>query len=99
MLTYPETLQDDPFLRFATRHLAGDSLADEALYTLSIPLGKLQAVILGLQDHWEAHNLLLDGQQVQQARAALEMDPAAGPHALDWSALLSAATQAQRVHA
>jgi D-alanine transfer protein len=53
MLRYPETLDGDPLLRFGLDHLAGDTAADRALYLAALPLGRLQCLLLRLNDHWE----------------------------------------------
>jgi D-alanine transfer protein len=53
MLEYPKTLEHDPLLRFALEKLADGSLVSQALYYAALPLGKLQTLVLRLQDHWE----------------------------------------------
>lgn len=51
MMEYPKTLADDWLLRTLLRRLAGDTLADRALYTALLPLGQLQRGIGRVQDH------------------------------------------------
>jgi D-alanine transfer protein len=53
MLDYPSTLAHNPLLRFAVEKLADRSPISRALYYLALPLGKLQNLVLRLQDHWE----------------------------------------------
>jgi D-alanine transfer protein len=53
LLAVPDTLEDDPLLRFALERLAGGTIVDRLLYTAAVPLGMLRNAILRLQDHWE----------------------------------------------
>ncbi len=53
MLVFPKTLARRPLLRFALERLAGDSLADEALFWAAWPLGALHNAIGRAQDHLE----------------------------------------------
>lgn len=64
LLDYPETLESDDLLRTAIGALADDSVKGRALYTLLVPLGKLQEWTLRLIDHWEvlAHAKVRAGQ-------------------------------------
>jgi len=50
MLKYPDTLVDDPLLRFSLERLAGDSALDRALYDLTMPLAVTRGLALHLQD-------------------------------------------------
>jgi D-alanine transfer protein len=52
MLRYPRTLAGNSVLAFALEQLARDTPASRALYRLAWPLGKLEALVLRLQDHW-----------------------------------------------
>jgi D-alanine transfer protein len=89
MLTYPRTLEQDPLLEFALRQLADGSPLARSLYYAALPLGRLQAVTLRLQDHWNEIGFL--------AGADLPPDPRPAPgralHPLDWSGL---AVEAER---
>jgi len=53
MLDYPNTLQGDPILRFALKHLADSSIHSRFLYVIIWPLGELQTEVMRLQDHAE----------------------------------------------
>ena len=56
MLDYPDTLYDDPLLKFALQNLASRSPFNLLLYNLSVPVGRLQIQVIRLQDHWEVLN-------------------------------------------
>lgn len=58
MLDYPDTLQADPILRNALELLANDTAWNGLLYYVLLPLGKLDAFVLHLQDHWEILNYI-----------------------------------------
>ncbi len=88
MLQYPETLANDPLVRFALEQLADGSLIGRVLYYASVPLGKVHTVVLRLQDHWETLAFL---------RAQLGLTSAPQHRTdLDWSSLLSAADEESR---
>ena len=52
MLRFERTLRDDPVLEVSLRALADDKPWSRALYRLVWPLGRLQEIVLRLQDHW-----------------------------------------------
>jgi len=79
MLDYPQTLENDPLLRFALQRLANDSPVNRALYHLVWPLGQLRLVLLDLQDH-RATLQYVWGQP-------LDPDVPHRPAAIDWSAM------------
>src|SRR5207249_154619 len=54
MLQDPDTVQQDPLLKFALDRLADGSQLNRVLYFAVLPLGKLQNVALRLQDHWQS---------------------------------------------
>jgi D-alanine transfer protein len=60
MLQFPETLGKDGLLRLAADYLASDRPLDRIALMAMWPLGKLQTVILDLQDHFEALAYILD---------------------------------------
>jgi D-alanine transfer protein len=90
MLEYPDTLHDDPILRLAVHNLAGDSsLFQQAQYWAIWPLGKLQTLIIELQDHWETASVILMNRRVLKSSV---------PHVsstIDWQAWLDKARQEQ----
>jgi D-alanine transfer protein len=88
MLEYPGTLADDPLLMFALRQLADGSPASRALYYASLPLGKLQNLVLRLQDHWETLVFVRAQVGLQAVRRR--------ESGVDWPTLLSAAEQDTR---
>jgi D-alanine transfer protein len=60
MLQFPETVGKDGLLRFAADCIASDRPLDHIALKVMWPLGKLQTVILDLQDHFEALVYILD---------------------------------------
>jgi D-alanine transfer protein len=86
MLDYPQTLDREPLLRFALERLADPSPLSRALYFAALPLGKLETLVLGLQDHWETLALIRSQPNIRP-----EVPRRASP--LDWPALLARATR------
>lgn len=60
MLQFPETLGKNGLLRFAADCLASDRPVDRFALGVMWPLGKLQTMVLDLQDHFEALVYILD---------------------------------------
>lgn len=87
MLDYPKTFDGEPFLHFTVRGLAHDSPASRALYYIAFPLGKLEGVVLRLQDHW---------QTLADIRANPQPKPQHREGAIDWSTLLARAGEEYR---
>ncbi len=93
MLSYPATLQQSPLLRFALERLADDSPLSRVLYLGAIPLGRLQNLILELQDHWAVLTYLKD-------HPALSPDVKRQPATINWDRLLAEAErESQARHA
>jgi D-alanine transfer protein len=90
MLHYPQTLADDPLLRFALDELAEGSATGDGLYLAAVPLGKLQTLVLRLQDHWETLGL------IRTRHPAGPAWPSAAPPTLDWATLAGQAEQDYR---
>jgi D-alanine transfer protein len=61
MLQFPDTLAEDGLLELAARCLASGGPVDRILLMAIWPLGKLQNVMLDLQDHFEALLYILGG--------------------------------------
>lgn len=61
MLQFPDTLGKDGLLRLAAGCLASGSPLDRVVLMAMWPLGKLQNIILDLQDHFEALVYILSG--------------------------------------
>ena len=61
MLRYPDTLAEDGLVELAARRLASGRLVDRIVLTAIWPLGKLQNIMLDLQDHFEALVYILSG--------------------------------------
>jgi D-alanine transfer protein len=59
MLKYPDTLADDPLLRFALERVVGGSALDQALYSLVRPAGIVKLWLLQLQDRLSVLGLIL----------------------------------------
>jgi D-alanine transfer protein len=60
MLQFPDTLGEEGLLRLAARCLVSGRPFDRVVLTAMWPLGKLQDMILDLQDHFEALVYILD---------------------------------------
>jgi len=86
MLQYPATLDKDPLLKFSLQQLAAGSLAGGALYYASLPLGRLQTLVLRLQDDWETLRFVT-------AQVGLTPAVAHQPAPLPWRALTAQAAQ------
>jgi D-alanine transfer protein len=61
MLQYPDTLSEDGLVELAARRLASGRLVDRIVLMAIWPLGKLQNIMLDLQDHFEALVYILSG--------------------------------------
>lgn len=91
MLDYPSTVEREPLLRFALNELADDSPTSRLLYYAVLPLGKLQTLVLRLQDHWETLRFLRAQQGLRPA-VPREVAP------VDWPAVLARAQSDTRRH-
>ncbi len=80
MVRYPSTLERSPLLRFSLERLAENSPINRALYYAVFPLGKLQNLILRLQDHWETLALI-------RLHPELGIEVPRRPLRPDWSSL------------
>jgi len=80
MLNYPRTLEKSPFLEFVLKRLASERWLDHLVFWALWPVGKLQTIILELQDHVAA-----------SSRIRHKIKPAAPfhPETLDWSKLIA----------
>jgi D-alanine transfer protein len=88
MLLHPNSLQKDPILLFALEQLANDTPLSHLLYALVYPLGKLQTLILELQDHFATVTYIITHKD-------LTPDVLRQPTAVDWKAELAKAQQEQ----
>jgi D-alanine transfer protein len=61
MLQYPDTLAEDGLVELAARRFASGRLVDRIVLMAIWPLGKLQNIMLDLQDHFEALVYILSG--------------------------------------
>jgi D-alanine transfer protein len=80
MLDYPSTLESRPFLEFALKRLASGRWLDRVVFCALWPLGKVQTVILELQDHFAAFTYI---------RHKIKPAAQSHPELLDWSELIS----------
>jgi len=80
MAQYPESLADDPLLKFAVTRLAQPAPLDSLFFSLAWPLGRLQTAVLNLQDH--AASL----RELNEKRLEAAADPR--PANIDWAAWL-----------
>src|SRR4029079_10808936 len=92
MLRYPETLANDPILRFALQQLATGSLTARVLYYGSFPVGRLHLWVLHLQDHWEVLSYI-------RAHPALKSAIDQQPKKLDWPAIIAEQEQESKAQA
>lgn len=91
MLEYPDTLEANPLLRFALGRLADGSPLSRLVYDIVLPLGKLENLALGLQDHWQTLTYI-------RAQPGLQSDVFRQRVAPDWSAWLARADEDVRRH-
>jgi D-alanine transfer protein len=84
LLRYPRTLADDALASFALRQLADGSPSAQALYYAVLPLGKLHALVLRLQDHWELLSYIWKHRQLRPSVPRAH-------HPIDWQATLDQA--------
>jgi D-alanine transfer protein len=86
MLNYPRTVEKSPFLEFALRRLASGHWLDRVVFWTIWPVGKVQTIILELQDHVAA-----------SSRIRHKVKPAAPfhPETLDWSKLVASLSGSQ----
>ena len=84
MLECPSTLEGRPLLRFALQRLASGGWFDRIVFCALWPAGKLQTILLALQDHFAALNYIRD--QIKPA-------PRPDPQVLDWSKLIAKASE------
>ncbi|HSS18377.1 MAG TPA: D-alanyl-lipoteichoic acid biosynthesis protein DltD [Candidatus Dormibacteraeota bacterium] len=84
MLECPSTLEGRPVLKFALRRLASGRWLDRIVFCALWPAGKLQTVLMALQDHFAALNYIRD--QIKPA-------PRPHPQVLDWSKLIAKASE------
>ena len=89
MLEYSQTLEGHPLLRFTLHRLADGAPLSRIIYYTLLPLGKLQNLVFGLQDHWETLKYV-------RSQSGLNPDVARQRTVLDWRALLANADQAAR---
>ncbi len=88
MREYPKTLKSDPVLNFALEKLADDTWSSRVFYYAVWPLGKLQTMILELQDEWEALQTIL-------TKPDLPLSAPCRRATLNWPLLEAQARQAQ----
>ena len=89
MLDFSDSLKDTPFIKFTLERLAGNSLADQILYTLAWPLGRTQIVILRLQDHYATFDFIRHNLSAEQVNIKHI------PQQIDWDALVPVAEKEQ----
>jgi D-alanine transfer protein len=84
MLQCPSTLEGRPLLRFALRRLASGRWLDRIVFYALWPAGKLQTILMALQDHFAALNYI---------RNQIKPAPPTHPKVIDWSNLLANASE------
>jgi D-alanine transfer protein len=92
MLHYPRTLEKDRLLRFALEQLANGTPLGHMLYAAAWPLGKLQTLVIELQDHFATVTFI---------RSQKNLSPAVRrtPAAINWQSLEAQADTEQMAHA
>jgi len=90
MLKCPSTLEDHPFLELALKQLASGSWLNRVVFWMLWPLGKVQTVILELQDHLAAFRYI---------RHKIGPAPAHHAETLDWSKLIAGVSEARSADA
>jgi len=83
MIQYPHTVEKSPLLAFALRRLASGKRLDHLAFCAIWPLGKMDDMILDLQDHFAA----------LEALRGRESPPVFRPQKLDWTRLIAKAEQ------
>jgi len=84
MLQFPRTTEKNPLLGFALRRLASGEPFDHVVFCAIWPLGKLQNMMLDLQDHFAAVTYILE-----QSKFTASLHP----QTLDWSDLIGKASE------
>jgi D-alanine transfer protein len=84
MLECPSTLEGRPLLKFALRRLASGRWLDRVVFCALWPAGKLQTILMTLQDHFAAFNYIRD---------QIKPGPPQNPKMIDWSELIEKASE------
>jgi D-alanine transfer protein len=74
MLQFPRTLAKSPLLEFALERLASGQWSDRVVFYALWPLGKIQNVILNLQDHFAALSYVLRETKSAPRRRSVVLD-------------------------
>ncbi len=90
MLECPSTLEGQPLLRFALKRLASGRWLDWIVFCALWPAGKLQTILMALQDHFAALSYI---------RNQIKPAPAAQSKVIDWSELIAKASDTQPIEA
>ncbi len=89
MIQYPQTIGQDPLLRYGVFQLVDDSLLSRALYIAAYPIAFLDIFIIKLQDHWEVLNYIWQ-------HPTLTPTVTRQPISLDWTKLIAQAYVKQK---
>ena len=90
MLLHPETLTNDPFLKFTLDQMVASRLG-RAFYYLLWPLGELQMQIMYIQDHAAVVSLIKEGDIRPHVQHI--------PQVIDWAGIHAIAFEKQKKHA
>jgi D-alanine transfer protein len=90
MLDYPGSLTraDDALLTFALKRLAGGTFPDRVMYALSVPLGRLDTLIIRMQDHYAVWKIL----QKKRVQSQVVLNQ---PRDIDWEGEIASARARQ----
>lgn len=84
MLECPSTLEGRPLLEFALRRLASGRWLDRIIFCALWPAGKVQTILMALQDHFAALNYIRD---------RIKPVPSPNGQVIDWSRLIARASK------
>lgn len=89
MLDYPNTLVERPLLKFALQALADDSTLGKLKYALAWPLGKLQILVITIQDHYAVWDFI-------RHQSAEKLKVTRKESTIDWEAAIARADELQK---
>jgi D-alanine transfer protein len=88
MLNFPDTLKDEPFIKFVIENLADQSFIDSVIYYLAWPLGRFQILLIRMQDHYQTVNFI---RHLSKEEVSIQHKP----KTIDWTALVPVAEKEQ----
>src|SRR5690349_366481 len=89
MLDYPNTLLERPLLKFTLQALADGSAFGKLKYALAWPLGKLQILVINVQDHYAVWDFI-------RHQSTEKLTVTRKPTTIDWEADIAKADELQK---